>query len=74
MLIAAFVLTIGMMSVLGDNNPAVIDLGFIGFAFQFGHNSGYYPNLILPIWCGLSKHGHVGQALYLREGLLQPYG
>ena len=49
MLIAAFVLTIGMMSVLGDNNPAVIDLGFIELkGLSLATIVGIILNLILP--------------------------
>ena len=49
MLIAAFVLTLGMMSILGENNPAVIDLGFIQLqGLSLATIVGIILNLILP--------------------------
>ncbi|MGB4025807.1 MAG: solute carrier family 23 protein, partial [Bacillota bacterium] len=49
MLIAAFVLTLGMMSILGENNPAVIDLGFIQLeGLSLATIVGITLNLILP--------------------------
>lgn len=49
MLIAAFVLTIGMMSVLGENNPAVINLGFIQLeGLSLATIVGIVLNLVLP--------------------------
>lgn len=49
MLIAAFVLTIGMMSVLGENNPAVINLGFIRLeGLSLATIVGIVLNLVLP--------------------------
>lgn len=49
MLIAAFVLTLGMMSILGENNPAAIDLGFIQLeGLSLATIVGITLNLILP--------------------------
>jgi uracil permease len=49
MLIAAFVLTIGMMSVLGEANPAVVGLGFIQLeGLSLATLVGIVLNLILP--------------------------
>lgn len=49
MLIAAFVLTIGMMSVLGESNPAVINLGFVKLeGLSLATIVGIILNLILP--------------------------
>ncbi len=49
MLIAAFVLTIGMMSVLGDSNPAVVKLGVIKLeGLSLATIVGIILNLVLP--------------------------
>jgi uracil permease len=49
MLIAAFVLTIGMMSVLGEANPAVVKLGVINLeGLSLATIVGIILNLVLP--------------------------
>ena len=49
MLIAAFVLTIGMMSILGESNPAVVKLGVIKLeGLSLATVVGIILNLVLP--------------------------